>query len=380
MQGPLHPRWVDTAAGVAEVASRCRAAGRFALDTEADSLHSYFHKTCLVQVTAAREHFLVDPLALERGGLEPLWKVAGDPALRVLMHGADYDVRVLDRDYGVRIHGLEDTQIMALLLGEPKTGLAALLERDLGVGLDKRFQRADWGARPVGRALREYAAADTAWLEQLAAILRSRLEALGRWRWAVEEFRALEEVRHVPPEPDPYGFERVKGVRSLRGAARDRAFTLYEWREERARQADVPPFRILGNRPLVALAERPPDDLDGVAAVDGLGPRFARRLGSAVLEKLSRPRSAPPFRKGHREPAPPAALRLRLDRVAAVRDRRARELELPTGLLCPKATLSEVAFADPVPADRRGLEEAGLTGWRLEQLGDEVLAALGEEG
>jgi len=375
----LQPRWVDTAAGVAEVASRCRAAGRFALDTEADSLHSYFHKTCLVQVTAADEHFLVDPLALERDQLEPLWQVAGDPSLPVLMHGADYDVRVLDRDYGVRIRGLEDTQIMALLLGEPKTGLAALLERDLGVELDKRFQRADWGTRPVGRALREYAAADTAWLEQLAAILRRRLEALERWRWALEEFRALEQVRHEPAEPDPYAFERVKGVRSLRGAARDRAFTLYEWREERAKHADVPPFRILGNRPLVALAERPPDDLDGVAAVDGLGPRFARRLGRAVLERLSRPWSAPPFRKGRREPAPPAELRRRLDRVSHVRDRRAQELELAPGLLCPKATLQEVAFAEPVPADRRGLEAAGLTGWRLEQLGDGVLAALGDE-
>lgn len=378
MVDELSPRWIETADGVATVARRCREAGVFALDTEADSMHSYFHKVCLVQVTAAGEHFLIDPLALSAAALEPLWQVVGEPAIPVLMHGADYDVRVLDRDYGVRIRGLEDTQLMAQLLGEPKTGLAALLERDLGVALDKRFQRADWGQRPLGPQLRAYAAADTAWLERLSALLRARLEAAGRWPWAVEEFRALERVRYEPPAPDPYSFERVKGVRALRGEARDRAYALYEWRERRAQDGDVPPFRILGNQPLVEVAASPPASVEELAKVHGLGPRFARRWGRAVLDALRRPETAPPFRRQQREPPPSPARRRRLDRASKVRDTRAAELELPTGLVCPKATLQGVAFAEPPPRNRADLTAAGLEGWRLELLADDLLAALAE--
>ena len=146
------PIWIESAEGLRAVAERCAAVGCIALDTEADSMHSYFHKVCLVQVTAERHHAVIDPLALAARALEPLWKVVGDPAVKVLMHGADYDIRVLDRDYGAQVRGLEDTQVMAQLLGEPKTGLAALLEQELGVRLDKKHQRADWGRRPLTRS------------------------------------------------------------------------------------------------------------------------------------------------------------------------------------------------------------------------------------
>ncbi len=290
----LNPIWVASADDVSEVADACSAAGRFSLDTEADSLHSYFHKVCLLQVTAGDRHFLLDPLMLSREVLHPLLEVMADPAVPVLMHGADYDVRVLDRDLGGRLAGLEDTQIMAQLLGEPRTGLAALLERDVGVTLDKRYQRADWGQRPLPPQLLAYAAADTAFLETLAGRLRPRLEALGRWSWAEEEFARLEAVRFVPPEADPLAFERLRGARGLKGTARDRVFTLHRWREERAQELDVPPFRVMANGPLVAVAEEPPDDTSGLARVDGLGPRFVRRWGREVLRQLSRPQAAPP--------------------------------------------------------------------------------------
>ena len=265
----LEPRWIDTPGGVREVAEAVRQVGRMAVDTEADSLHSYFHKTCLIQVSVNGRHFLIDPLALERSAMAPLLEALADPGIPVLMHGADYDVRVLDRDLGARIHGLEDTQVMAQLLGEPRTGLAALLEKELGLELDKRYQRADWGRRPLSRPMLAYAAADTAFLEALNERLRSRLEALGRWSWAEEEFRRLEAVRHTPAEPDPLAFERIKGVRRLRGGARDRAHALWAWRDAEARRLNVPPFKVLGNRQLLELAE---EIMRLVAAFGGADP------------------------------------------------------------------------------------------------------------
>ncbi len=376
----LRPSWIVEAGGVAEVAEACREAGGMALDTEADSLHAYFHKVCLIQVTAAGRHFLIDPLALEREELTPLLGVVADPAVTVLMHGSDYDLRVLDRDFGGRIHGLQDTQVMAQLLGEPRTGLAALIEQELGITLDKRFQRADWGQRPLPDGMLGYAAADTAFLEELAARLRRRLEDLGRWSWAEEEFLKLESIRFVQHEPDPLAFERVKGVRALRGAGRDLAFTLFEWRDATARRLDLPPFRVLGNASLVELAVRRPGTLDELVEIHGLGHRFARRWGREVLKLLENPKAAPP-REHHRKADAwlTPEVRARIKRLSAVRDAVAERLSISPGLLCPRAMVEKVAACDPKVTASRGLGQCGLTGWRLQVLEEEFLGVLSGE-
>ena len=378
MMDELDPIWVDIPLGVDDAVAATRSAGWLALDTEADSLHSYFHKTCLVQVTAGHQNFVIDPLAMDSRDLSPLWEVIEDPEIPVLMHGSDYDIRVLDRDYETRIRGLVDTQSMAQVLGEAKTGLAALLEKEKGVVLDKRHQRADWGRRPLTRSQVVYAAADTAFLENLATKLRVRLEALGRWDWAVEEFRRLEGVRHRPAEPNPLVFERVKGVRSLRGSARDRAFTLFEWREGEAARLDVPPFKVLGNKTLVALAEGAPKQPSELVKVDGIGPRFIRRWGPKVLNAIKRPRDAPQWERTRRQPEPAPAVVRRMKRLAAVRDEVATELALEPGLVCAKACALAVASQTPPCANADELRAAGLTGWRLEVLGPRFLAALAE--
>ncbi len=373
----LRPEWIDSAEGLRLAADLCAAKGLLALDTEADSMHSYFHKVCLIQVTADGRHMVIDPLAIAADDLEPLWSVVADPAVPVLMHGADYDIRVLDRDYGARVCGLQDTQIMALLLGEEKTGLAALLEKELGVRLDKRHQRADWGRRPLTRSQVAYAAADTAYLGALVARLRERLEELGRWSWAVEEFQNLEEVRFSAPEADPLAFERIKGARALRGEARDRLFTLHGWREDMAQTLDVPPFKVLGNRQLVLLAEDPPADPVALGEVEGIGPRAVRRWGRELLRFVRHPHRAPDRVKVPRPPNPPPEVRRRLKNLMAARDARAKELGIQEGLVCSRNCAEAVAARQPRCSSVADLESAGLRGWRLEVLGGLFLEALG---
>jgi ribonuclease D len=293
------------------------------------------------------------------------------------MHGADYDIRVLDRDYGARVHGLQDTQIMAQLLGEEKTGLAALLEKELGVHLDKRHQRADWGRRPLTRSQVTYAAADTAYLGALVERLRGRLEELGRWPWAVEEFQSLEQVRYSAPEPDPLAFERIKGARALRGEARDRLFSLHGWREGMAQALDVPPFKVLGNRQLMLLAEDPPADSAALGAVEGIGPRAVRRWGRELLRFVKHPHRAPDRLKLPRLPNPPPEVRRRLKNLLAARDARAKALGLQEGLVCSRSCAEAVAARQPRCMSAGDLEDAGLRGWRLEVLGEPFLVALG---
>ncbi len=341
-------------------------------------MHSYFHKVCLIQLTADNHHMIIDPLALDPSDLDPLWTVVGDAEIPVFMHGADYDIRVLDRDYAARVRGLVDTQIMAQILGEEKTGLAALLEKELDVHLDKRYQRADWGRRPLKAAQIDYAAADTAYLEALAVRLRARLQDLGRFSWAEEEFGKLELVRHNSSEPDPAAFERIKGARALRGLERDRIFTLHGWREGRARSQDVPPFKILGNQALIAMSQKPPEDLDALGKVDGVGAHAVRRWGRDLLRLLQKPKSAPERVRPERTPAPEAAVRRRLKSVLAARDAKAEALGLQAGLLCPKGCAESVAASIPPCSSLDDLAEAGLTGWRLQVLGDNFLTAIAE--
>jgi ribonuclease D len=379
MSETITPIWIDTPEGVREAAAICATANRIALDTEADSMHSYFHKVCVIQISANGDHMVVDPLAVDPDDLEPLWAVVADPDLPVLMHGADYDIRILDRDYGVRVAGLQDTQIMAQLLGEEKTGLAALLEKELGVTLDKRYQRADWGRRPLRAEQVAYAASDTAHLGDLVDTLRARLEKLGRWRWAEDEFRKLEGVRHNPVEADPLAFERIKGGRRLRGRARDRLFTLHEWRDHLARSRDIPPFKILGNRALVAMAEDPPANLEQLGEIEGVGPRAVRRWGRSLLPLLKRPRRASKRLKPVRLPPPSAEQRRRLKDLLAVRDATAEELGIQAGLLCSRGVAEGIATKKIPCRTEDDLTDAGLNGWRLEVLGDDFLAAIREE-
>jgi ribonuclease D len=379
MPEDLRPEWIDTADGVRRAAELCAANGHFALDTEADSMHSYFHKVCLIQITAAGQHLVIDPLALEPSDLSPLWKVVGDPSTPVLMHGADYDVRILDRDYGARVGGLQDTQIMAQLLGEEKTGLAALLDKELNVRLDKRYQRADWGRRPLKAAQLAYAAADTAYLGELTERLRSRLEELGRWEWAVEEFRTLEGVRHGAVEPDPVAFERLKGARALRGADRDRLYSLHQWRDGEARAFDVPPFKILGNQQLILLAQEPPASLGELGKIEGIGPRAVRRWGRELLRTVGRPQSAPEWAPAPRDPKTEPAVRRRIKGLLAARDAKAAALGLQGGLLCPRVCVDAVASGAPAQSTVDDLADAGLKGWRLEVLADDFLATLADE-
>ncbi len=357
-------------AGVRRACARARAARSVALDTESDSLHSYHHKLCLIQLSVDGEHWVLDPLATGRDALRPLVEVLEDRAVEKLMHGADYDLRVLGRDLGARAVNVSDTQIAAQLLGEPQTGLAALVERETGFALDKRYQRADWGARPLPAELLAYAAGDTAYLARIRDALAARLAALGRLEWWREECRALEAIRWEPPVPDPLAFERVKGARRLNGEARDRMAALFEWRESTASGLDVPPFKVLRAEALLAIAEAPPSDLEALAATPHVGKGNVRRFGREILGALASPPPAPP-RGPRRRFEVDREREARLRQARDARDSRAAELGIEPGVLASRAALEQVV--DRLPRDESGLSECLGRAWRSAQLAPAIL-------
>jgi len=367
------PRWVADGVALAEVCRQASGFGRVAVDTEADSFHSYFHKLCLVQLTFGQHHVLVDPLAIGREGMAPVAALCADPGVVKVFHGADYDLRILHRDLGVRVRNLEDTQVAAQLLGEPQTGLAAMVRKVLGVELVKEHQRADFGRRPLPVELRRYAAADTAYLAPLAAALRGRLVEAGRLAWWQEECQLLEGVQWRSEPPTEAPFERIAGAGKLRGEARDRLAALAAWREGKAAEADVAPFRILRNETLLQLALDPPADRSALAARAGVGRGVARRFGAEILAVLTSP---PPA--SERVPSARRQVdRERERRVAAlraVRDAVAAELGIGAGLLAPRAALE--ALVDGAVVDLAGVRRCLGREWRTAVLGPRLLPLL----
>lgn len=352
-----------------------------ALDSEAAGFHRYSDRVCLLQLSVDGGTFLVDPLAFDPSDL--LRPALEDPAVEVLMHGADYDIRLLDRDLGIRLRRLFDTQVAASLLGETGLGLSALLERHLGIRLPKKFQRADWAMRPLSQEMLEYAAGDTVHLHRLASILREQLEERGRMAWAEEEFRRLEEIRWEEPEEDRDPVLKVKRAweLGLRPVARLREALL--WRDEQARARDRAPFRVAGDPALVAVAVENPTTPEALARVSGFPPAAARSsAGHDLLERLARVNALPDSelvphppreRRGPGRPLP--EVEELAERLKGVRNTRAESLGLDRGTLLANGVLLEVARL--APSSTAELEEIpGIRRWQVEVLGDDLLRLL----
>src|SRR2546428_10765327 len=184
---------IRTDAALAEVVAALRREPLVAADTEAASFHRYRDRIFLVQLSSPRQTAIIDPLAVH--DLAPVGELLADPQVEKVFHDADYDLRILDRDYGFHARRLCDTRIAAQLAGERAVGLAALLDKYLGVRLSKEHQKADWSRRPLPPAMLEYAAADTRHLPALREALRARLGALGRPARAGEEVARLGGLR-----------------------------------------------------------------------------------------------------------------------------------------------------------------------------------------
>ena len=371
--------YIRTPEALGEIVAAFRREPLVGADTEAASFHRYRDRIFLVQLSTRERTAVVDPLAI--ADLSPVGALLADAAVEKVFHDADYDLRILDRDYGFRGARIFDTRVAAQLAGEPAVGLAALLEKYLGVKVVKEHQKADWSRRPLPPAMLEYAAADTQYLPVLRDALRERLTQLGLLPWAEEEFARLESLRWTGTPDGGDAFLRVKGARALPPRALAALRELYRWRETLAAQQDTATFRIIGNDALLAVAKALPRSPADLTQIPQLPATLARRHGTALLGGVGRALALPEtelpqVERGTRPPKD-AALDARVERLKAARNRVAAELGLDPGVLCGRSTLEAVARATPVPNDRAGLTRvAELRRWQIDVLGSALLAAL----
>lgn len=347
-----------------------------AFDLEADSMHHYKEKVCLIQVATASEAVLIDPLILP--DISSLASLLADPAIRKVFHGADYDVRSMRRDFSVQVNNLFDTMIACQFLGEKEVGLAAVLKKRFGVELDKRYQKADWSKRPLEPAMIAYAAADTSLLVALYRQLEKELIGKGRLSWVEEESELLSQAMAAERDNKPL-FCRFKGADKMEPRTLAVLEELLQLRDEKARLSDRPPFKILSHEALGTLAEKKPRKPADLFCISGLSIKQIDRYGAEILKAVGRGSNIPDAGL----PSYPRPARIRRDRhkverckrLKLWRETKAEELGLYAGVLANNSLLE--TLSDIVPRDMEELERIpSMRRWQKREFGAELLAEL----
>lgn len=363
---------VKDRSNLSRIAARLERETAIGVDLEADSMFHYQEKVCLIQISTPLQDILVDPLSLD--DLSPLSPVFGDPNIRKVFHGADYDIRSLYRDFDIEVNSLFDTQIAARFLGIRETGLAHLLKENLGVLVEKKYQKKDWSERPLPAAMRAYAVQDTCHLLPLSRILEKELRVKGRLFCVEEECELLSKVRPAPPDANPL-FLRFKGASRL--DPRDLAVleSIMQLRDDTARRRDLPPFKILGNAQIMEIVERKPVTERDLRRIKGLSARQVRMLGRSILKKIDESTKLPE----NELPAFPRNTEERigakvLKKVKALREwrgQRAKEMGNDPSLVCTNNQIHSLALAHPKKL--KDLEDIDtIKAWQRRLFGSEI--------
>lgn len=346
---------IDTDEALAALLPALAPLDRIALDTEADSLHCYFEKLCLIQLSIPGHDYLIDPLSGQ--SLLPLFETFQGKCL--VLHGADYDLRLLRRSGFDRPTELFDTMVAARLCGLTEFSLAALISRHFGVQLVKGSQKADWGRRPLSPQMTEYAVNDTRYLFALADHLGAQLRSLGRWEWFAQSCEKAIASASFVKDRDPDSLWRIAGSTDLteRGQAILRA--LWHWRDQEAQQVDRPSFHILHNQQLIEASER--FERGEQVTIRHLRGSRLRRFEEAGARARQLPEEEWPktIRRPRLRSTPEQDARFR--DLKKKRDVAAGELRLDPSLIAPKAILERLAAA-PEEAD-------GLMPWQRQVMG-----------
>ena len=368
--------YLDTVPVVERFTTEIAHVTELALDTEGASFHRFVDRIYLLQLSTRDRHAVIDPLSL--GTPAGLGRLLESATVEVVFHDADYDLRLLQQDYGWQIRNIFDTRIAAQLLGYTAFGLAALLDRFFDVKLDKKHQRADWSMRPLTGDMLDYAAQDTRFLLALKDLMSEELKRMGRFEWAREEFALLEGTRWVDDEPG-MSFLRLKGARDLNRRELAVLRELVPWRDAVARQLDRATFRVLGNEQLLDIARTQPGSRDALGKIKGMPRGVLEQRGGELIEAVQRALAVtetdlPRFPRAARWDRDPE-FDARVSALKSARDEAAKRLALDPGVLCSRDRMEAVARRNPASISELS-EVSELRNWQKAELSDSFVAAL----
>lgn len=391
------PILVDDPLGLKTMLLHLRKQSVIAVDTESDSLFSYYAKVCLIQISAyARPEdanhvapqngsvrgesspeivdYLFDPLAFEH--IDELNELFADPDLEIIMHAAYNDILTLQREYETEFRNIFDTQLTARILGWERTGLARILEEQFGVISDKRMQRTDWGQRPLEKRQTHYAQLDTHYLLALRKIQLDQLAQANRLEEANEAFKALEDINyHDRPTPERT-FWQMKASRDVPLERTAVLEALWNWREKTAQKMDRPPFKVVNDSVLIQMAIKCPKSSDALNSIKGLSPHQRRRFGKALLRAIDRgltlPQPTPPVQKQRPDYVLNENVMNRYEALREWRTKRARKRGVDPDIVFSNDILLAVAKEAPQSiAALDGISEIGP--WKAKTYGAELI-------
>ena len=369
-------QFVTTDQALAEVCHTLEEYKIIGVDLEADSMHSFAEKICLIQIAGGSQAYLVDPFCIS--DFSPFCRILENPDIVKIFHGSDFDVRSLDREMSVEIANLFDTEIACRFLNIKERGLGALLKAYFNIDVNKKYQKVDWSRRPLKEEMITYSVGDVATLVELHDLLKERLEKMGRLAWAKEEFCLQAKVKYEYNHVKPL-FKRFKGAGKLDNRSLAVLEHLLEVRLSQAEKKDLPPFKIMSNQSILTMATRRPKSIPQILELRALSPKQAGMYGElclgAVETALALPHRELPSYPKTRMPRKTPKVLARINALKKMREAASMDIGMEPGFLINNHMITSVAMINPGTLEElRGLE--GMRNWQVDALGQQVLEVL----
>lgn len=366
------PQLIETSTKLSETADGLCSQRRIAVDTESNSLFAYREQVCLIQISTPDADFLID--ALQISDLGPLKAIMESNEIEKVFHAAEYDILCLKRDFEFEIINIFDTRVAMRTLGIERTGLGNVLEDQFGVKVNKKWQRADWGQRPLPTELLDYARLDTHYLLPLRDRLARLLEKEDRWLEAEEEWVRLAAIQPSWNDFDPDRFWKINGARQLKPDQSAVLREVFLFRDDHAQALNRPPFKVIGDQTLLEIAREMPDSVDSLATLAGMTPGQIRRYASGLLEAIERGRATdPPSRPKTERLKEPVASRYK--KLHTWRKRKAEARHVESDVILPRDIVWDISHRNPQNLNELELLMKPLQ-WRFRAYGKEILQLL----
>jgi ribonuclease D len=370
---PLQPpHLIDQQSEFEELIKRLKSKPILAVDTEANSLFAYQEQVCLIQISCPEFDYIIDPLSLKDLGL--LGNLFNDPGVEKVFHASEYDLLIMYEDFKFEFRNLFDTMIAAQILGREKLGLDALLEEFFGLKVDKKYQRANWGKRPLPEDMLHYAQVDTHFLIEIRHFLSKELADEGLSAIATEDFALACQVHHQHKENTTPPCWRINGAKKLSPQKAAVLASLCQYREKLARKYNKPVFKVFGARTLLKLAEETPTTEARLMKLDLPGKSNLQRHAAGLIQAIKVGQSAKPLYPPKRKQMDDSYLA----REHALRNWRkitARKMRVNSAVVLPRDLLYKLVLINPqTPSELDTVLED--VPWRKKEFGKEILSVI----
>ena len=369
-------QFVTTDKDLAHVCLKLEPCEIIGVDLEADSMHCFSEKICLIQIAGPNQAWLVDPFLIN--DFSPFSQILANPEIIKVFHGSDFDVRSLDRELSVEIENLFDTEIACRFLNIKARGLGALLKSFFDIDVDKKYQKVDWSKRPLKDEMIAYSVGDVATLVELHDLLKARLEKIGRLAWAEEEFDLQARVKYESNHLRPL-------LKSSRAPANLTTGALPCWSIcwksvfARRRKKDLPPFKIMSNQSIMTMVQHRPTSVEAILKYRALSPKQAGMYGQlcvkAIETALALPHRELPSYPRTRVPRKTPQVLGRIDALKKMRESASRALAMEPGFLINNNMIAAVAANKPSSHEDL-LQISGMRNWQVDALGDRIMDTL----